>query len=180
MDESDGGMFATAVLGTYWAPTRTFLFVNAGHPRPLISRANGAWEALDSDSAGVSRSGKAHVGLSNLPLGVIGETGYEQLAVQLEVDDRLLLYTDFAIEARSAAGDELGERGLVEMLNGQADGDAELIPSLLGRIRGYAGREELCDDVTVILLRHNASPMPSQSLGDRFRTLGRLIGVASV
>lgn len=178
--ESDGGLFATAVLGTYWAPTQTFLFVNAGHPRPLISRAGGPWGLLHDSSAGVTRTGKAAPGLSNLPLGVIGDTGYEQLAVQLEVDDRLLLYTDFAIEARSPEGRELGEDGLVELLDGLSCGDEALIPELLAGVRAHAGVDELNDDATVVLLRHNASPMPPQTIGDRVRTLSRLIGISPV
>ncbi len=179
MNESESGLFATAILGTYWAPERAFLFVNAGHPRPLLSRQDGAWVALDGDSPEVLR-GKSASGLVNLPLGVISETGYEQLSVRLEIGDRLLLYTDFAVEARSPGGDELGEQGLLALLNGHDDADGELIPRLVERIGRHAGATDMNDDATMVLLRHNASPMPPQSLGDRARTLGRMIGLIPV
>ncbi len=40
-----------------------------------------------------------------LPLGLVREGGYEQANVQLEIGDRLTLYTDGLLEARSATGD---------------------------------------------------------------------------
>lgn len=178
-DESESGLFATAILGTYWAPERAFLFVNAGHPRPLLSRQDGPWTALDADSPEIMR-GESAGGLVNLPLGVLSDTGYEQLSVRLEIGDRLLLYTDFAVEARSPDGDELGERGLLDLLNAHPAPDAELIPGLVERIGSRSGDHEMDDDATMVLLRHNASPMPHQSLSDRARTLARMIGLLPV
>ena len=176
--ESDVGLFATAILGTYWAPDRAFLFVNAGHPRPLLSRAGEAWVALDADSPHVVRR-KGEGGITNLPLGVIPRTEYEQLCVRLNVGDRLLLYTDFAIEARSPAGTELGEDGLLALLNERDHDDQDLIPRLMERIAEHAGGESPRDDATLVLLRHNDSPI-RYGIGERFRTLARLIGLAPV
>ncbi len=177
-DESESGLFATAVLGTYWAPERAFLFVNAGHPRPLLSRGGGPWEPLDRDSPRVARRAEK-AGLTNLPLGVIGETGYEQLAVTLEVGDRILLYTDFAVEARDEAGEELTEDGLIALLSERDGDDPELIPALVDAISARTGGA-INDDATMVLLRHTDSPMPPQSLGDKVRTLARMIGLAPV
>jgi len=181
---SASGLFATAVMGTYWAPERAFLFVNAGHPRPLLCRAGGAWEALDASSEAASSSGTL-AGASNLPLGVIGETGYEQLEVRLGVGDRVLLYTDFAVEARSPEGRELGESGLIGLLDGldRGDGaleDGALIPELLEGLRGHTGRAAFDDDVTVALLRHHGEGGAPQGFSDRMRTVGRLLGVLPV
>ena len=173
---SSTGLFATAVLGTYWAPARAFLFVRAGHPRPLFSRANGRWSALDADHPEVTRRGE-EAGLSGLPLGVIDETSYEQLAVRLERGDRVLLYSDAATEVRSPGGGELGEEGLIELLGTLPHDDVEFVPALVERIEGIAGGTALADDLTLVLLRHNASPAPPQSVTDRIRTLGRLLGV---
>lgn len=179
VESSSDGVFATAVVGTYWAPERTLLFVNAGHPRPLLSRNGGAWQALDGAHPDVKR--RADDGaLSNLPLGVLGETGYEQLALRLDEGDRVLLYTDFAVEARRSDGEELGERGLIRLLDEIAAQDAEFLPELLRRIGDHRGGESAADDATLVLLRHNDSPMPRQSLGDKARTLARLIGLAPV
>lgn len=176
----DAGLFATALMGTYWAPGRAFLFVNAGHPRPLLSRGGGAWEALDSGSEAVSSSGTL-MGASNLPLGVIAETGYEQLAVRLGEGDRLLLYTDFAVEARSPAGEELGEAGLIALLDGLGEvEDGELIPRLLAGLRSHTGVETFDDDVTLGLIRHHGRGGSPRGLLERARTLGRVLGVLPV
>jgi serine phosphatase RsbU (regulator of sigma subunit) len=176
---STAGVFATAVLATYLAPERTLLFVNAGHPRPLLSRNGGAWQTLDGDHPDVKRRAD-DAALRNLPLGVLEGTGYEQLAVRLGVGDRVLLYTDFAVEARSSSGDELGEQGLVRLLSEIETGDAEFLPALLERIGAHRSGEDAGDDATLVLLRHNESPMPPQRLGDRARTLARLIGLLPV
>lgn len=175
-EDGASGLFATAVLGTYWAPERAFLFVRAGHPRPLFSRGNGPWSALDAEHREVTRRGE-EAGLSDLPLGVIDETNYEQLAVRLEVGDRVLLYSDAAVEVRSPGGRELGETGLMGLLDELPSDDESFVPALVERIEERAGGAALADDLTVVLLRHNASPAPSQSAADRLRTLGRLIGV---
>src|SRR5690606_18001789 len=137
------GSFATAICLTYWAPTRVMTLCNAGHPRPLFydSRA-GEWGALDADCAppahlNIITSGDAAPGQtsiaagaapgtdasmplsslppSNLPLGIAREIDYEQFYRRLDRHDLLLLYTDSATEARSPAGAELGEEGLLNL-----------------------------------------------------------------
>ena len=177
--ETDGGLFATAILGTYLAPERSFQFVNAGHPRPLLSRAGGPWTALHPAHDDIT-NGAAEQGLSNLPLGVLPETAYEQMAVQLGVDDRLLLYTDLAVEARTPDGKDLCEEGLIRLLNELDVADGDLIPALVERIETHTGSTDLEDDLTVVLLRHNAAPAPPQCFSERMRTLGRVMGVLPV
>ena len=45
---SKAGSFATALLTTYFAPTDHLIICNAGHPRPLIYRADSqTWALLD-------------------------------------------------------------------------------------------------------------------------------------
>jgi len=179
MAGGEAGAFATAILGTYWAPERAFLFVRAGHPRVLRSSGDGPWEALDADHPAVSGGGSGE-GLSGLPLGVIAGTSYEQLAVRLEVGDRLLLYSDAAVEARSPGGAELGEAGLLALLEGAPGEDGAFIPEVVERIERHAGGPDLGDDLTLVLLRRNASPAPATGARDRLRTLGRLVGVLPV
>lgn len=177
--ESSSGLFATAVLGTYWAPERTFLFVNAGHPRPLLSRGNGPWVALHPGSPEVRREGRLE-GFIDLPLGVISETEYEQVAVRLEVGDRVLLYTDSAVETRDLEGTPMGEAGLIGLLDGYDGEDDGFVAAVAEGLGRHAGASELDDDLTLVMLRHNDSPRPSPGVGDRLRTLGRLIGVIPV
>lgn len=47
-DSDFTGKFATAVIGTYFSPMRSYEFCNAGHPPPLLYRADSeAWTLLD-------------------------------------------------------------------------------------------------------------------------------------
>ncbi len=49
--------FATALILTYFAPTRHLIICNAGHCRPLwYCAATGRWQALDAESVGECQS----------------------------------------------------------------------------------------------------------------------------
>src|SRR5688572_27381025 len=87
------GTFATAVVTTFFSPTRTLSVCNAGHPPPLIWRkATREWSLLD-----VSREGER---VANLPLGIMGMADDEcrEFDATLEVGDLVLVYTDSLIE----------------------------------------------------------------------------------
>ncbi|MFA7236432.1 MAG: SpoIIE family protein phosphatase [Phycisphaeraceae bacterium] len=95
---------------TYFSPTHQLLGVNAGHPRPLWWVAKrGEWRFLEA-SVGESQG----YGPRNLPLGVIGETGYRQFVVTLEPGDVVMMYTDSLMEATPGTGGRmLGGEGIV-------------------------------------------------------------------
>src|SRR5262245_4446833 len=60
---SQQAVFATAVVTTFFEPTRRLSVCNAGHPRPLIFRASqGRWEFLSADASDTP------AGPRNLPL----------------------------------------------------------------------------------------------------------------
>lgn len=176
---SDSGIFATAILATYWAPSDALILVNAGHPPPLLYRARqGRWCTLTSDSPDIIATGGEAIGLRNLPLGVIEPTGYDQFAVRLETDDLVLLHTDALIEAKDQAGSMLGMPGLLRCAE-SADGahpDA-FAQRLLEQIDQYTGGATPDDDQTVLLLHHTAVDPPPMSIGEFVRVLGRVMGV---
>jgi serine phosphatase RsbU (regulator of sigma subunit) len=167
------GKFATAVLATYFAPTDHLIVVNAGHPPPLWYRAEvGAWGLLEPDAPGSIRdfgpecpraSDAEEIGVSNLPLGVVEPTDYCQFAVHLARGDLVVLYTDSLIEAANPDGELLGLDGLLELV-GSVD-LAELgaisgsIREALRRFRGGAPPE---DDLTLLVLHHNAADPPAR------------------
>lgn len=175
-----GGVFATALLMTYFAPTDHLLVVSAGHPRPLWYRAEtGEWSVLHDGHALAARSAE-QVGIADLPLGVIDETGYHQIAVPLGAGDVVVGYTDALTEARSADGRLLGEEGLLEIARGiDVEAIASIAGALLAGVAAYrAGESD--DDATVVVLRHNAANPGRYSLVDRARSLARMIGLVPV
>lgn len=176
---SDSGVFATAVLATYWAPTDHLILVNAGHPPPLLYRADqGAWMALTAATPGVVTSDASAVGVRNLPLGIIEPTGYDQFAVHLDPHDLVVLHTDALMEARDRRGGQLGVEGLLRVA-AEADGSRSenFGRRLIEGARAHADDEPIGDDNTLIVLHHNAANPPPMTVKESVRTLGRMMGL---
>jgi len=165
------GAYATAIVTTFFAPTRRLTICNAGHPRPLLYRAaQRQWDFLGSQGPG------ALAGLHNLPLGFFDITEYEQLDVELEPGDCLLGYTDALIESRDADGEMLGEDGLLRItrLLGEVKPE-KLIETLLAEIAQRYPENLSEDDVTVLVLRANGRE-PRYSLREKLWALTRFAG----
>ena len=105
------GAFATAIVTTFFEPSRRLTVCNAGHPRPLLYRAaKRQWDFLGDQGTASQRSAP-----SNIPLGIFDGAEYEQFDIELEPGDCLLSYTDALIESRDADGEMLGEDGLLRI-----------------------------------------------------------------
>lgn len=169
------GMFATALLATYFAPSDHLIVCNAGHPPPLWFRADtGSWEPLVSHEGTTARE----AGVRNLPLGVISPTDYEQFAVPLDRGDIVILYTDALSEAKDASGKQLGTAGLIDVCRGLDASDPNTLPfRLLEAVQAYRADDVADDDETLIVLHHNAADPPKLGIGDKFRVLGRMMGI---
>lgn len=151
LDQS--GRFATSVAMTFFAPTARLDVCNAGHPRPIRYRARtGRWEILDPGRDDSSTD------ITNLPLGILEPTRYEQFGLELAVGDLVLVYTDAMIEARAPSGELLGEEGLARLLSSIDTRDpATVIPAILGAVEAWRAGAPPDDDITLLLLRHNGS-----------------------
>ncbi len=151
---SKAGSFATAIVTTFFAPSRRMELCNAGHPRPILYRAaTGQWNCLGQE--GASRPGPM-----NLPLGILSITQYEHFDVELEPGDCLVTYTDALMESYDADGEMLGEAGVLRILRliGEVEPD-RLIEALLAEIAGRYPKNLSDDDVTVLVVRPSAGPM---------------------
>lgn len=169
---SSQGVFATAALATYYAPTRELIVCLAGHPAPWWYRSRlDRWQPLEPASGSEPSPSTAPVSagarrLANLPLGIVAPTEYEQFSVTLDPDDLVLIYTDGVVEAESPEGEMLGPEGLRRMLE-QSDPHrpATLSANLLEWINRFRGATPAEDDQTLILLHHTAAgPRPPKLL----------------
>jgi phosphoserine phosphatase RsbU/P len=151
---SRNGSFATAIVTTFFAPTRRLTVCNAGHPRPLLYRsAQRQWDLLGHVELPAPSARSAP---SNLPLGILHGSHYEQFDVQLEAGDCLVSYTDALIESRDADGEMLGEDGLLALTRLLPDVAPErLIDTLLSEIARRYPDNLSEDDVTVMVMRAN-------------------------
>jgi sigma-B regulation protein RsbU (phosphoserine phosphatase) len=145
---SDASCFATAVVTTFFAPTRRIHLCNAGHPPPLVYRARTrTWSFLEPDASQDVR---------NIPLGIDDADDYHQFEAVLDLSDLVLCYTDSLIESKSAAGDFLGREGLLQTVRSLEVSDpSRLIPLLLEKIASMQPGNLDSDDVTVLLFRPN-------------------------
>ena len=159
-------VFATAVVTTYFAPTGLLSVCNAGHPRPLLFRsAQRKWELVGSHDPSAP--------LTNMPLGILDITQYEQFEIQLEPGDYFLSYSDALIECTDDNDEMLKETGLLRMAQRFADlPPAQMISALLKEIgEQYPGKLHE-DDVTLLLLQANGN-QPRVSMSEKLTALGR-------
>jgi len=170
---SQEGAFATAVMAAYFPPTDHLIVCTAGHPAPLWYRADEQrWELLTPDNPHNARD------LSNIPLGIIDPTDYVQYAVKLAKGDLVLLYSDAAIEAADEQGNQLEQAGLLKTVEEVGVSDPpEFLGNLLEGLSRHRGGVEPRDDMTLMLLHHNASDPPRVSVGMRLRAVARMIGL---
>lgn len=170
------GRFATAVLSTYFAPTKQMLICNAGHPPPLWYRASEArWRWLQPKEAGQTAMA------DNLPVGVVEGTEYVQFAIEMQKDDRVVIFSDSLFECRDPSGKQLGRDGLLDLMNTLADlPPDEQHRELLKHIVTHHGSEELEDDLTLMLLHHHGEGHVEKSISERMRTMGRMLGLLRV
>lgn len=148
---SQNGNFATAVVTTFFSPTRRLSLCNAGHPPPLIYRAaEGKWQFLEPTANRITSD------LANLPLGILDLGAYEQFEVELNVGDLVLCYTDSLPESRGGDGEMLCQAGLLKLVNEVSmDAAAAFVPCLLERIARLHPENLQSDDVTALLFRPN-------------------------
>jgi serine phosphatase RsbU (regulator of sigma subunit) len=139
------GQFATAFLATIDEPTLTLRYTNAGHNFPVLLRADGTRELLET---------------GGLVVGMMEGLPYEEGVVQLATGDRLLLYTDGVSEAANASGEMFGEDRLYALLDGlpgalPAEG---IVGRVLDGVRAFLGETEAGDDITVMAMRVLPAP----------------------
>jgi sigma-B regulation protein RsbU (phosphoserine phosphatase) len=132
----NSGQFVTAFAGWYEAQTQVFKYASAGHPPPRLIRGNDV-RRLDA--------------VSGIPLGVDGETFYQEALVQLRPGDRLVLFTDGITEGINAAGELFGDPRLDEVLCSPTNGAAELVDRVLHAVQAFRAGLPPTDDETCLV-----------------------------
>jgi sigma-B regulation protein RsbU (phosphoserine phosphatase) len=141
-ESSPANRYATLFYGRFDPVERRLRYVNAGHNAPMLFRADGSLERLETGGP---------------VAGLIAGAGYDEGAVRLGARDALVLYTDGISEAMNPAGEEWGEQRLAEAVRRAAGTSAgELIDTLFGEADRFAGSAEQYDDMTLVVLRATA------------------------
>ena len=132
--------FVTAIVAVWDPGTHRLRWITAGHPRPIVLRANGDLETL---TAGVVR-----------PLGVEGDVaGLRAAEARLSSGDRLLLYSDGLVEQPDRrTAEPVGIEALHEIVRASAGATcAQLVRRLQDMVIEASGGR-LRDDVSLLAL----------------------------
>ena len=143
-DDNPRCMFVTLAHGIYDPATGHVLLASAGHPAPILRRADGSVETV------AIKSGRL-LGYSG------GVLHFPEVHVALEPGDTLLFFTDGLLEARAANRQDgmFGVPRICEVVAGFTPDRSlgECTDAAKLAIDGFTGSKELQDDLTLLVLR---------------------------
>lgn len=131
--------------------------INAGHPPPIVAKANGELRYLQSEE--------------NVAFGIL-DTEFELERSVLAPDEVLLLYTDGLFELMDLEGEPLGmerfSQGVADIVKSQPQAKTENYKAdLMAMLEDYRGAGLAADDTTYLfarrIARRNAPPPPRRS-----------------
>ncbi len=123
----------------YEVKSGTLAYCNAGHPAPILLRADGRTEVLETGGTLVGM-GMGH--------------GYEAGHLEIGDGDLLLIYTDGVSELENPAGGQFGEEALWEAFSeclGQSP--EQVLNAITGRLQAHADGRPPDDDISIICVR---------------------------
>lgn len=135
-NQTDAGVFITAVYGILDLENGYFEYANAGHHPPLLYRE-------EQNSIVTLNQGST-------PLGILQDESYELHIIDLRTNDCLVLYTDGLIEARKNK-DLYGEDRLIQNLLANASSE-DAAQKILAEAEDFAGGN-ITDDIAIAALK---------------------------
>ena len=139
--------YATFFFSEYNDQTGRLRYANCGHPPPLIVRAGGESERLESTAT------------------VLGRFSCWECSTRetsLFAGDILILYTDGVTEPGSADGEEFGEQRMLNCLElHRGLSSSHIVSAVIDEVRRYAPDEQL-DDITLIIAKCRFDPSGDQ------------------
>ena len=137
-ETTEANLYVTSFTCKVDAAGGSLEYINAGHPPPLVVRGSETL-ALDAGS---------------LAVGMFAEAEYPVTAFRLLPEDVLVLFTDGVIEAANDRDEEYSrERLATATMTRRHLPAADLQSALLADIRGFCGRDEFADDLTLMIVK---------------------------
>jgi serine phosphatase RsbU (regulator of sigma subunit) len=135
-------LFVTLVYALVGPNQNEFVYCNAGHPPPIVVRADASRPVEFLPRTG-------------MVVGVMEETSWETAAISLEPGDYVVIYSDGMTEAINPAGELYGrERLVVEAEGMRGHSPFEIRQHLLESVQAFSGTEQE-DDITLLVLVKN-------------------------
>lgn len=138
-DTKETGNFVTAFLALYNAPTQELSYTNCGHNYPILKRANGTLERLETPG---------------MAFGIEAFDFIHEKKVKLEQNDFVIFYTDGLTDAQDTHHKLFSETRLIEIIDhGHYSTPEELVHLINLEISLFTKEEEQFDDMTLIILK---------------------------
>ena len=134
--DNDNCMFTTLFIGVYEVSSGHLCYANAGHLPPLLFSKDGSFRILES--------------LGDPALGIVEDYMYKQSCINIEIDDRLVFFTDGVTEASDPEDNLYGTDRLIQLLQDSLD---DSIYEVQDRLREDLDRfqaGEQADDITLL------------------------------
>jgi len=132
-----GRHYFTFLYGVLNLKTRTFCFVSAGSPGPLVVHSDASVDVHDVPA---------------VPIGMFPDSEYIDTAIELQPGDRLYLHTDGLYEERNIeTREQFGRNRMQQSLGSAATAPfAASLDGLLDEIMRWRGSDALSDDIAVL------------------------------
>lgn len=143
LPRGNDGEHCTIWLGVWDRATEVLRYGAAGHPGPVLIKADGTVERL---------------GMPNLPLGYGTEYQGTHAMTTFAGGDRLMLYSDGLYESFNSRGDLWGMDRLVESCRRTAGIPLDrALDSIVGEVLAWQGQEGFRDDMAIMALESERS-----------------------
>lgn len=141
LEEMATDTYYTMIYAELNHTTGQLRMVQAGHPHPVLQRADGSVRPL---------------GNGGMPIGVFERPVFDEIELVMEPGDRLLICSDGITEAANPAGRLLGDDGVEAILRTNAFlGGHIFLESMAWSVSEYC-RGERQDDMSAVLIEHLA------------------------
>ncbi|WP_337175980.1 SpoIIE family protein phosphatase [Paludisphaera sp.] len=137
--------FVTMLLAELDPDAHRVTLASAGHPGPLIRRADGRVEVMECPGAGP-------------PLGVEPHTAYPPSRFDLAPGDVVVFYSDGLVDAVDATGGALGRDRLARAVGQAGGGPDQVGEAILAALGRHARDRSPLDDLTIVCLGRLPEP----------------------
>lgn len=140
----NSGLFLTMILSVLDTHTGSLRMARAGHPLPIVLRADGTPVAVSDDGG--------------LPIALMADTDYPPVSMTLQPGDRVYLFSDGFLEQPRAGADkdvQYGEDRLRESLAALARVPGEkVVDRAVDDLARWAGGRSFVDDVSLVAIEY--------------------------